>query len=293
MNIRLTKILSLLAAMLLILCSCSENEEQKIQTPDMLKITNTEASFIGCRERFLDVVGAMQAKVSILESGHNKTIEVSNPSEYFLENNYILTAFNPFPLGTFDLPIVGGFTKHMNEEEAQKYYDSPTRNCDISYKSDGESSFLLRFITEEATEEYSAEFNKKSDSFLYVFSTETGETEEVAEFIEFIKISEHTYAMQSKTTRCYIEFDDKNKITSFCCGELRYGEFTLEDSIFSDASAVMGKNWVLSEGKSQFSNIHTFEDGVLTHEDCSSGPWKSIKINEKDYESAFYGAAYN
>ncbi|MBR3779730.1 MAG: hypothetical protein IKK63_00840 [Clostridia bacterium] len=256
----------------------------------MLKITNTEDSFIGCRERFLDVVDAMEAKVSILEAGHNKTIEVNNPSEYFLETDYILTAFNPFPLGTFDLPIVGGFTKHMNEEEAQKYYDNPTRHCDIVFESDGETSFLLKFITEETTEEYSAEFNKKADSFRYIFSTETGETEETAEFIEFVKFGEKEYAMQSKTTRCYIEFDDENKIISFCCGELRYGEFTLEDSIFPDGSAVTGKNWVLSEGKSQFSNIHTFENGILTHEDCSSGPWKSIKINEKDYESAFYGA---
>lgn len=289
MKLRFRKFLLMITALLLILCSCSANDDTgKIVTPDMLSITNTEKTFIGCRLRFLDVIDAMTAKVSILEAGHNKTIEVNNPSEYFLETDYILTAFNPFPLGTFDLPIVGGFTKDMDGESAQKYYDSPTRNCDISYKSDGESSFLLRFITEEETEEYSAEFNKKSDSFRYVFSTETGETEEVAEFIEFVKIGEKTYAMQSRTTRCYIEFDNENKIISFCCGELRYGEFTLEDSIFSDASAVTGKNWVLLKGKSQFSNIHTFEDGVLTHEDCSSGPWKSIKINEKDYESAFY-----
>jgi len=76
---------------------------------------------------------------------------------------------------------------------------------------------------------------------------------------------------------------------SFCCGELRNGEFTLENSIYPSSEENLGENWVLSEGKSQYSNIHTFKDGILTHEDCSSGPWKSIKINEKDYESAFYG----
>lgn len=289
MKNRLKKLLCLSVSLLILLCSCSKQDEEKIVTPDMLSITNTEETFIGCRERFLDVMQAMKSKVSILEDGHNKTIEVNNPSEYFLESDYILTAFDPFPLGTFDLPIVGGFTKHMNEEEAQKYYDTPTRNCDISYKSDGESNFLLKFITEETTEEYSAEFNKKTDSFRYIYSTENNGNEEVVEFLEFVKVSANSYAIQSKTTRCYIEFDADNRIVSFCCGELRNGEFTVDDSIFWETSVTFGKNWVLSEGKSQFSNIHTFEDGILTHEDCSSGPWKSIKINEKDYESAFYG----
>ncbi len=288
MDIRFKKILCLLTAVLVFLCSCSKKDNEKIFTPDMLNITNTEETFIGCRQRFLDVIDALEAKVSILEKGHNKTIEVNNSTEYFLENDYILTAFEPFPLGTFDLPIVGGFTKHMNEEEAQKYYDNPTRHSDISFESNGETSFLLKFISEEATEEYSAEYNQKTDSFRYIYSTENNGTEEVVEFLEFVKIGDNSYAVQSKTTRCFIEFDGENKITSFCCGELRNGEFTVDDSIFPESTKALGKNWVLSEGKSQFSNIHTFEDGTLTHEDCSSGPWKSIKINEKDYESAFY-----
>ncbi len=290
MNIYFKKVLSLLSVLLIILCSCSGKEDDKVITPDMLSITNTEETFIGCRERFLDVIRAMSAKISILENGHNKTIQVENPSEYFLENHYILTAFSPFPLGTFDLPIVGGFTADMDKETAQKFYDNPTRHSDISYESDGETSFLLKFISEETTEEYSAEFDKKTDSFRYIFSTEKNGTEEVVEFLEFIKISKNSYIAQSKTTRCFIEFDDENRIVSFCCGELRRGEFTPDDSVFPVPSETLGKNWVLAEGKSQYLNIHTFEDGVLTHEDCSSGPWKSIKINEKDYESAFYSA---
>lgn len=284
------KLLCLSASLLILLCSCSkQEEEEKIYTPDMLNISNTAETFIGCRERFLDVIQAMKSKVSILEDGHNKTIQVNNPSEYFLENNYILTAFDPFPLGSFDLPIVGGFTADMDKETAQTYYDSPTRHSDISFESDGATSFLLKFITEETTDEYSAEYNKKTDSFRYIYSTESNGSEDIVEFLEFVKLSANSYAIQSKTTRCFIEFDSENRIVSFCCGELRNGEFTVEDSIFSETPVAMGKNWVLSEGKSQYSNIHTFEDGILTHEDCSSGPWKSIKINEKDYESAFYG----
>lgn len=280
--------LSLFLVLMFLLCSCSGKEEEKIYTPDMLNISNTEETFIGCRERFLDVMSAMKAKVSILEEGHNKTVKAGNPAEYFLENNYILTAFSPFPLGTFDLPIVGGFTKDMNEETAQTFYDSPTRHSDISYESDGETSFLLKFISEENTDEYFAEYNKKADSFRYTYSTENNGTEETVEFLEFIRISDNSYAAQSATTRCFIEFDDENKIVNFCCGELRRGEFTTDDSIFPEPSETVNKNWVLAKGKSQYSNIHTFEDGVLTHEDCSSGPWKSIKINQKDYESAFF-----
>lgn len=290
MRVYFRKCLSLLTVLLIFLCSCSGKDDGKVITPDMLSITNTEETFIGCRERFLDVTRAMGAKVSILETGHNKTIQVNNPSEYFLEDHYILTAFNPFPLGTFDLPIVGGFTEEMDKEAAQKFYDTPTRHSDISFESDGESSFLLKFISEEATEEYSAEFDKKTDSFRYIFSTEKSGTEEVVEFLEFIKTGKNSYVAQSKTTRCFIEFDDENRIASFCCGELRRGEFTLDDSVFPVPSETIDKNWVLAEGKSQYMNIHTFEDGILTHEDCSSGPWKSIKINEKDYESAFYSA---
>ena len=288
MNIYFKKVLSLLSVLLIILCSCSGKEDDKVITPDMLSITNTEETFIGCRERFLDVIRAMSAKISILENGHNKTIQVENPSEYFLENHYILTAFSPFPLGTFDLPVVGGFTADMDEETAQKFYDNPTRHSDISYESDGETSFLLKFISEETTEEYSAEFDKKTDSFRYIFSTEKNGTEEVVEFLEFIKISKNSYIAQSKTTRCFIEFDDENRIVSFCCGELRRGEFTPDDSVFPVPSETLGKNWVLAEGKSQYLNIHTFEDGVLTHEDCSSGPWKSVEIDAKQFESAFY-----
>ncbi len=280
--------LSLTLVLLFMLCSCSGTEDETVYTPDMLQITNTEETFIGCRERFLDVLRATEAKVSILEAGHNKTVRAENPSEYFLENDYILTAFSPFPLGTFDLPIVGGFTKEMDEETAQTYYDSPTRHSDISYESDGETSFLLRFISEENTDEYFAEYDKKSDSFRYTYSTENSGTEETVEFLEFIRVDKYSYAAQSKTTRYFIEFNDENKIVSFCCGELRKGEFTLDDSVFPVPSETPDKNWVLSEGKSQYSNIHTFEDGILTHEDCSSGPWKSIKINEKDYESAFF-----
>lgn len=278
--------LSLLAALLLLLCSCSSEEPQKIITADMLNITNTEETFNGCRERLDNVLSAMKAKVSVLESEHNRAIKIENPDEFFLDTYYIHTAFDPFYIDSDE--IADGFTEEMTAEAAQSYYSIYSNGADIIYESDGKSRFLLKFVSEEMITEYSAEYNKKNDSFRYTVKTENDSGENIEEFLEFSKIKNSGYVIQSKTERCYIEFDDENEIISFCCGELRTDEFSTEDSIFPAPEQTIDKYWVLSSGKSRFSNIHTFEDGVLTHEDCSSGPWKSIEIIAENYESAFY-----
>lgn len=252
----------------------------------MLNITNTEKTFAGSLERFSSVISAMKAKVSVPESGHNKAIRVQNPDEYFLENDYIHTAFEPFVVSSFE--ITEGFRSDMTDEEAKNFYKLMSNGADIVFESDGETSFSLKFVSEELTEAYSAEYNKKADSFRYVFKTEDGEGEHIKEFLEFLKAENGAYIIQSNTTRCYIEFDSDGKIVYFACGELRNGAFSIEESIFPIPEESIGRQWVLSKGKSQFSNIHIFEDGILTHEDCSSGPWKSIKIDTASYESAFY-----
>ena len=64
----------------------------------MLNITNTEESFNGCRERLSSVLTAMKSKVSVLEAEHNRSIKIENPAEFFLDKNYIHTAFEPFLL---------------------------------------------------------------------------------------------------------------------------------------------------------------------------------------------------
>ena len=97
------------------------------------------------------------------------------------------------------------------------------------------------------------------------------------------------YIIQSRYERCYIEFDKNGEIIYFCCGKLNSGEFSVDESIFGNIKEKPDRFWVISRGKSEYSSIHTFENEILTHEDQSSGPWKTIKINAVDYESAFYG----
>ncbi len=281
------KCLSLFAALILLLCSCSKDGgSERLITADMLNITNTEETFLGCLDRFDSVITAMKAKVSILEAEHNKAIKIQTPDEYFLESDYILTAFEPFLISS--LGIADGFTADMTDDAAKDFYKLQSRGMDVVYASDGKTSFSLKFVSEELIEEYSAEYNQKADSLRFVFKTENGNGEQVEEFLEFAKTSGGAYIMQSKTSRCFIEFDSEDKIVAFCAGELRNGEFSLDESIFPSTEESLGKGWVLSRGKSQFLNIHTFENGVLTHEECSSGPWKSVQIDADSYASAFY-----
>lgn len=280
------RILSLFAMLLLLLCSCSNDSGEKLITADMLNITNTDETFAGCLDRFESVISAMKAKVSILETEHNKAIKVQNPDEYFLESDYILTAFEPFLINS--MGITDGFTADMTEEAAKDFYKLQSRGMDVVYSSDGKTSFSLKFVSEELIEEYSAEYNQKADSFRFVFKTENGSGEQIEEFLEFAKTPSGAYIMQSKTSRCFIEFDAEDKIVAFCAGELRNEEFSLDESIFPSTEQSLGKSWVLSRGKSQYLNIHTFENGILTHEECSSGPWKSIQIDAEGYASAFY-----
>lgn len=283
------KCFSLFLALLLLLCSCSNNGgSERLITADMLNITNTDETFAGCLDRFDSVIAAMKAKVSILEAEHNKVIKVRNPEEYFLESDYILTAFEPFLMSA--LSIAEGFTSDMDAEAAKDFYKLQSGGSDVVYSSDGETSFSVKFVSEELIEEYSAEYDKKADSFRFIITTEDADGEHIRDFLEFAKTPSGAYIMQSTTSRCYIEFDGEDKIAAFCTGTLRNDTFTLDESIFPTTEENLGKSWVLSRGKSQFLNIHTFENGILTHEDCSSGPWKSIQIDADSYASAFYGA---
>ncbi len=278
--------ISLLAAILILLCSCSKNEPEVHKTADMLSITNTEKTLPGCRERMSNVLSALKAKVGVLESEHNRAIKIENPSEYFLDADYIHTAFDPFLLKTSE--ILNSFGTGMDEETAKAFYSTFGNGEEMIYETDDESFFSVKFISENVTREYSAEYNKKADGFKYTVIAETDEGIITEEFLEFTKIKRGGYVIQSLTERCFVEFDDENKITEFCCGELREDSFTVEESVFPSPDKSTDEHWVLSKGKSQFSSIHTFKDGVLTHEDCTSGPWKSIRIIARNYESAFY-----
>lgn len=281
------KYLSFLIAMLLVfLCSCSGEEANTPKTADMLSITNEEKTYLGCKSRFDAVISAMSAKISTLENAHNAVIKSENKDEYFLDENYILTSFEPFVFSS--ISITEGFTDDMTNEKAQDFYKLQSEGLDISFNSDGET-YELMFVSESLIKTYTAEYNQKSDSLRYIYSVESGGNETVEEFLEFIRADEGVYIIQSKTDRCYIEFGKTGEIISFCFGKLNSGEFTLDETIYPESEEEFDSFWVLSKGKPSYSSIHTFENSILTHEDRSSGPWKTIKINAEDYASAFYG----
>ncbi|MEE1012086.1 MAG: hypothetical protein U0L11_08670 [Acutalibacteraceae bacterium] len=274
-----------LAVLLLLCCSCGKKEKNIIRTADMLSITNEEKSFLGCKSRYEAVLSAMKTKITVLENAHNTVIMSGNKEEYFLDENYILTSFEPFILST--LSITENFTPDMTNEKAQDTFKIQSEGMDINFSSKNDISELM-FVSESLVKTYTAEYDKKNDSLKYSYTVESGGEETVEEFVEFRQLGKNTYIIQSRYERCYIEFDKNGEIIYFCCGKLNEGEFSADESIFTSTEE-LDNFWVISRGKSAFSNIHTFENEILTHEDRSSGPWKTIKINAVDYESAFYG----
>ena len=283
----------LLSALLLLLCSCgneknvtetSTTEAAVYKSADMLDITNFGTSFTDCLSRFNAVLSAVKNKVQILESEHNKAIKTQNPEKYFLEENYMLTYFDPFLINS--LIIAEGFEERMTEEKAKEYFAPYSNGADIRYESEGSGISSLSFISEESVKKYRVEFLKGENSFRLTALTEAGGAETVDEILEFVDLSENTYIIQSADTRCYVEFDDEGKIVYFCCS-------VLKNSVYDEADRIYGKNtkadrsWASSGDVNGYLSIHTYSDGILTHSECSSGPWKTVEINESDYASAF------
>lgn len=274
----------LLALMLLFLCACSDKGDNRIITADMLNITNTDKDFQGCLSRFEAVLSAMSAKISILEEAHNAVKRAENKNEYFLDDNYILTSFEPFIIET--LSITEGFTANMTNQTAQDYYKLQSEGMDITFNSDSRN-YELTFVSESMVKSYTAEYNEKTDSLRYTYVVENGDEETVEEFFEFSKSESGAYIIQSRYSRCYIEFNKDNEIVYFCCGTLYDGEFTLDESVYSEQKKELDGYWVISRGKSSYLSIHTFENNELIHEDRSSGPWKTVRINGENFASAF------
>ncbi len=283
------KIISaLLAAVFLVLTGCSSNRKDvpitttsAPKSADMLNITSTGISYAECVKRYYAVLDAVKNKIQILEKEHNKQIESENPEKFFLDENYILTAFDPFVLTKFS--TTESFSPNLSEEELINSLSFITDGDSISFKNDGDSKYLLSFVNENSLEEYSVEYSTK-DSFRYVLTTETDETAVTNEFLEFRK-NVNTYYVQSKTSRLWVQFDSDGNIIYFCCSTLKNGSYGNADSIYPDSAPK--KEWITERNRDDYISIHTYENGILTHEDSSSGPWKTLTINESDYQNAF------
>lgn len=280
------RILVFLAAISLIFCSsCTKKEPEVIKTADMLNITNEAADYLGCRDRYEAVISAVSSKISVLENAHNEKIRIETESEYFFEEEYILTSFEPFILSSFSLTDY--FSASMTSKEAAEKYKTLCRGMTVEYSTDTDTH-TLRFVSEELVEEYEAEYNEEFDSFRYVFSVENAEGRQTEEFLEFIRFENGIYAIQSNSARCYVDFDKNDEIESLSCTVLRDGEYSLDNDGIYPTKELLTADWVSEKGKDAFISIHTFKDGILTHSECSSGPWKTVNITASDFSSAFY-----
>lgn len=280
-------VLSLLLAICLLLCSCGKAPAPAgVKTPDMLNITNTDADFAGCLQRFEAVCSALEAKVTVLETAHNKKIETNSSGSYFLEDNYILTGFAPFQLKL--RAQVAGFSDDLTDADAQALYRAAANGKKIEYTA-GKQDYTLRFVSEAQSELYTAAYDKANDSLRCTYVSDDGVNETMEEFLEFLPLGDNAYAIQSQLTRCEIRFDAEGNISSFTCAQAQTPINTDDDSIFPGVKP-WPADWVLAKGHDAMALIHTYDDDVLLHEDRSGGPWKEIKINAANYASAFYEA---
>lgn len=283
----------LLSAVLLLLCSCGKSNDNSANTEteppvsksaDMLNITNNGKSFLDCVSRYNSVVSAVKNKVQILENEHNNSIKNADSEKYFLNENYILTYFDPFLLNSFFL--IEGFGENLTEEKAKDFYAAHSNGADIRYEKKTDGSRTLSFISEDSVKKIRVFHVRGQDSFRYTVLTEINGVETAEETLEFVKTDENKYFIQSGNTRLFAEFDSDGNIVYFCCTTLKNSVYTESDSIYNTRFSA-DKTWAKPLEKDSYLNVHTYENGVLTHEECSSGPWKTVTINESDYASAF------
>lgn len=281
------KLFAVFFAAVLIFCSGCNNDNgdtetttQAPKTADMLVLPTNKKNYGDCVKRYYAVVSAVKNKVQALESEHNKALEAENPETFFLDDKYIATAFDPFILSDFSLTESFDYT--LDAEKAREIYASDSGGADIRFEKNTTNSFVLRFIEEESMREYTVDYSS-SDAFRYVCTSENGGETTVTEMLEFTK-KNSAYYIQSLKTRMYVQFDPNGNIVYFCCSTLKDGDY-LDESIYPQTDAYA--DWVTDKDKDSYLSIHTYRNGVVIHEECSSGPWKTITINEKDYANAF------
>lgn len=279
------------AVVLLLIClifsACSKGEEFKQTYRDTLTFTDRSETYVGCISRFESVVYSLKTRVSILETSHNTSIEYEVPGHYYNDDDYILTSFDPFFCEYME--ITKNFNEALTQESATSTFESEAKGKGVIFSFENDK-YTLKFSSEGSVECWSGEYNKSNDSFRYIYSTELPEGETVVEFIEFVSLSDNSYAIQSKKSRCVIEFDDDGNIIEFVSSTLNNGDYSpVDDSIFdaNKAGLTSFKAKVASGNKLRYSQIHIYKDDILTHIDSGSGNLKEVEIDASQYASAF------
>lgn len=283
-------IAALLVSASIFLCACNSGEPEITtaattsapKSADMLSIESKEKNYTACMGRYYSVINAVKSKIQILEAEYNKTIESEIPDKFFLDERYIMTSFDPFILSDFSL--TEEFGSLMNNEDAREVYSGISNGTEIQFENKSNNRYILKFISEETIKEITVDYSAK-DSFRYASETESGDSVLLNEMLEFCKKTNNVYLIQSKNARLYVQFDGSGNIVYFRCATLKNGTYGTNNSIYPETDAAA--DWVTDRDKNEYLNIHTYENGVLTHEDCSSGPWKTVTINESEFAYAF------
>lgn len=285
---KLISVAVIVMIIVLSMCSCGSNPNAAIKTSaDMLCIANNDKTFLGCSQRFDSVAAPICAIVQILETQNNEVIRRQDETDYFKNERYILTSFEPFAFKHFSL--TSRFDGTLDANTAKSVFSTESEGMNVLYENKGEK-YSLSFVSEELTKKCTAEYDKANDSILYTYTVESSGTETIEEFLEFTKTEDNIYLIQTQKVRAYVIFDENNIVSSFACSELNKGNYTEEIGIFPKPENINAENvddWVVGLNKNDYLNIHTYKDSILTHEDCSSGPWKKTEINALGYSTAF------
>lgn len=262
---------------------CGKKTPEPARTKNTLVLTDESKTLLGARARFNDVISVVKEEVRILEDSHNENIRLAEPDNYFLNENYILSSFDPFNIA--DLSLTDYFDDSLDEASAALYYEIPAAGRNVVFERDG-SEFILKFSGEDNTDTYTADYDKKSDSFIFTHSRISDAGEELIDFLEFLPLAGNSYAVQSMMNRCYVSFDSDNRLDYFRFSSIGEGGNSPENGLFGSA-AIITPNWVTKGTHDTYDSIVELENGVLTHTDSSSGTLREYNIREADYESAF------
>ena len=110
------KKLSALAVAILILVAfagCGKKTPEPARTKNTLVLSDESKTLLGARARFNDVISVVKEEVRILEDSHNENIRLAEPDNYFLNENYILSSFDPFNIA--DLSLTDYFDDSLDD----------------------------------------------------------------------------------------------------------------------------------------------------------------------------------
>ncbi len=266
-----------------LLAACSGKQENIIITKNMLVYENDKSGFQSVRGEFEAVTSVIRTEVTLLEESYNEKLTYENPDTYFLDDEYILSTFAPFTVDGFEL--TESFTEAMDSSSAAAVFEDYANGADVSFENDG-SVMKLKFTGNESMEVYSVSCSSDCSSFIYEHDSVTSGGEECVDFLEFVKVSDNTYAIQSSVNRCYVSFDSQGHIEYFRISSLESGLNTPQESVYYALSSP-GKNWVTKNKNASYNCIIEFKDGILYLKDSSTGNLKETQIKEEDYYSVF------